>query len=193
MHLLKLMNNNLKDNKGLTLEQFLEIYKTKNYSRPYLTADCLIYSLNEGEIYLLLIRRKGHPYINQWAIPGGFAQENEDLKQTAQRELFEETGLNAQVTLLDIYSARNRDPRGWIVSATYYGLVDKNKVQPRGQDDAKEAQWFQLFIKQNMITLAADNYQICFDSNGTYNSMEQLAFDHQKMIIDFLIKKKLIQ
>ncbi len=187
------MNDNLKDNKGLTLEQFLEVYKSKNYSKPYLTADCIIYSQNGDNIYLLFIRRKGHPYINQWALPGGFAQENEELKQTAQRELLEETGLNAQVTLSDIYSACGRDPRGWVVSVAYYGLVDKNKVRPRGQDDAKEARWFKLYIKQDMITLTADDYQISFDFNGTYNSKEQLAFDHQKMIIDFLLKAQLIQ
>lgn len=178
----------LKDKKGLTLQQFLEDYKTKNYNRPYLTADCLIISQKEKDLYILLVKRKGHPFIQQWAIPGGFAQENETLDQTAQRELKEETDLESSVTLLGNYSQPQRDPRGWVVSAAYYGIVDKDEVRPQAGDDAAQTSWFKIKIQDEEITLTNEEVTIIFDKDHQYITTEQLAFDHHKMIIDLLKK-----
>ncbi len=178
----------LKDKKGLTLQQFLEVYKTKNYNRPYLTADCLIISQKENDLYILLVKRKGHPFIQQWAIPGGFAQENETLEQSGKRELKEETDLESNVTLLGNYSQPQRDPRGWVVSAAYYGIVDKDEVKPQAGDDAAETSWFKIMIQDEEITLTNDADTIIFDKNYQYITTEQLAFDHHKMIIDLLKK-----
>lgn len=169
----------LTDNNGLTLQQFLEKYKAKNYPKPYLTADCLILSEKDNKLYILLIKRKNHPFIQQWAIPGGFAQENEELSQTAKRELQEETSLSANVSLLNIYSAANRDPRGWVVSATYYGFVDKDKVCIHSENDAADAKWFEIQIIDNKIYLINNMERI---------EEEKLAFDHNIMIRDFLKK-----
>lgn len=183
----------LKDKKGLTLQQFLKEYKTKNYNRPYLTADCLIICQKEDSLYILLVKRKGHPFIQQWAIPGGFAQENETLDQTATRELKEETNLSTNVILLANYSQPQRDPRGWVVSAAYYGHVDKEKAKPKAGDDASQTSWFKIEIKNEEISLTNEETTIIFDKNYQYITTEQLAFDHQKMITDLLKKLNYFQ
>ena len=82
-----------RDRNGLTEKEFLEAYAKKNYPRPYVTADLVVFT--EGEPEVLLIRRKGHPYIGRWAFPGGFAEPNESVPETALRELREETGIEA--------------------------------------------------------------------------------------------------
>ena len=35
-----------RDKNGLTEQEFLEVYKKKNYPRPYLTADLVVFSPN---------------------------------------------------------------------------------------------------------------------------------------------------
>ncbi|MGN1399645.1 MAG: NUDIX domain-containing protein [Erysipelotrichaceae bacterium] len=177
----------IRDEKGLTLEEFLELYKTKNYPRPYLTADCIIAGKQQDQLYILLIKRKNHPSINCYGIAGGFASSTETLLECAKRELQEETTLKVdEVKLLDIYSKPNRDPRGWVVSGCYYGFVDKSKCHIKGQDDAKEAKWFRLEHNSDYIILSNDNTIIKFDYQGNYLSKEVLAFDHQMMICDFV-------
>eukprot|EP00891_Asterochloris_glomerata_P008445 jgi/Astpho2/8445/Aster-07631 len=49
---------------------------------------------------VLLIQRKNPPCQGQWALPGGFVDENEPLDHAAARELQEETSVNPKDVLL---------------------------------------------------------------------------------------------
>ena len=73
----------IRDKNGLTEAEFLASSKVKDYPRPSLTADILIFNQYSGELQLLLIKRGGHPFINKWALPGGFVQPNERADQAA--------------------------------------------------------------------------------------------------------------
>ena len=85
----------LRDARGLTESEAIARYRSRNYPKPAMTADIVVFA-REGEgLKVLLIRRKGHPYIGKLALPGGFANENEPVEQTAARELEEETGYQA--------------------------------------------------------------------------------------------------
>lgn len=73
----------IRDRKGLTEQEFLAEYRKKNYPRPYLTADMIVFRGEE----VLLVRRGGHPYLGYYAFPGGFSQADESMEETAAREL----------------------------------------------------------------------------------------------------------
>ena len=65
---------------------------TYKYPRPALTADCLVVGIgNDGERFVLLVKRGHEPYEGCWALPGGFMEMEETLEACAQRELAEET------------------------------------------------------------------------------------------------------
>lgn len=40
------------------------------WPRPAVTVDCLIYTLDEGRPWILLIKRKNDPFGGSWALPG---------------------------------------------------------------------------------------------------------------------------
>lgn len=114
------------------------------YPRPAVTVDVLLAYLEYDEIKILLIKRKNNPYKNMWAMPGGFVDENEDLSIAALRELEEETGIVLNnVTQLITVGTPGRDPRGHTISVVYGALVNK-KLIPRANDDADDAQWFNI-------------------------------------------------
>jgi ADP-ribose pyrophosphatase YjhB (NUDIX family) len=46
--------------------------------------------------HILLIKRVKPPYTGLWGIPGGKVEFNEHVKDTAIREIFEETGINTE-------------------------------------------------------------------------------------------------
>ena len=57
------------------------------------TTDCVIFTFEERELKVLLVRRGGEPYKGSWAFPGGFLRMDENAEQGALRELLEETSL----------------------------------------------------------------------------------------------------
>lgn len=103
----------VRDARGLTEAEAIARYRSRNYPKPALTADIVVFAKEEAKFRVLLIRRKGHPFIGKLALPGGFANENEPIEQTASRELEEETGVKGvPLKLIDIFSQPGRDPRG---------------------------------------------------------------------------------
>lgn len=164
------------DAKGLTEQEFLAQYSRKNYVKPSLTADVVILSKQDGCDSVLLVKRKNHPFIGQWALPGGFADPDEEISRTAKRELAEETGVEGlPLRLAGVYSAPGRDPRGWVVSVAYVAQVEAERLRPVAGDDAAETAWFKIFRQENGLRL----------QNGT-DAISHLAFDHDRILADAL-------
>lgn len=82
---------------------------------------------NEDKSKILLINRADHPFVNKQAFPGGFyLPTDETIEAAATRELKEETSVDITITednLLKITSDKDRDPRGWVISAAYIGKI----------------------------------------------------------------------
>ncbi|AMN31071.1 NUDIX hydrolase [Clostridium perfringens] len=146
------MNRNFLDDNGLSQEEFLKNYNPGDYERPSCTVDMLLFTvsdkyekLNSDKVLkILLIKRKAHPYANQWAIPGGFVDMNENIEESVYRELEEETNIKDNVYFEQLYTwgAVDRDPRTRVISTSFMALADSNNLSPKAGDDAKEVQWF---------------------------------------------------
>lgn len=116
---------------------------TYAYARPALTADCVVFGLDEEELKILLIQRALEPFKGRWALPGGFACVGESLEETARRELAEETGLtHAFLEQLYTFSDPDRDPREHVVTVAYMALVNLSEHPVHAATDASNAAWF---------------------------------------------------
>ena len=113
------------------------------------TTDIVVFAIDiEARTLKVLLIRRGRPdepYFDHWALPGGFINEKEPLKETAMRELLEETGVAlSYMEQLATFSEPGRDPRGPVISTAYMGLVRPQDVTVKAADDAKEARWFDV-------------------------------------------------
>lgn len=125
---------------------------------PALTADVLLLWEEEDSRKILLIKRGDKPFVNQWALPGGFMEIDETLDQAAARELKEETGLeNLALKQFGVFDKPGRDPRGRTVSVAYFSSIRKLQQKPKAASDASETEWFDI---DNLPELAFDHAEI---------------------------------
>lgn len=130
----------------------------KDYPRPSVTVDLVIFTIAANDLQVLLIRRDVEPFKGQWALPGGFVGIDESLEDAAARELQEEAGVK-QVYLEQLFTfgAPPRDPRGRVISVAYFALVDSEQQQVVAGSDAAAAEWHSVF---HPPPLAFDHQQI---------------------------------
>lgn len=144
-----------KNEDGLTLEEFLSQYNPLDYENPCVTADVLVFRHSgepkqvEDGLKLLMIKRRNHPAIGTWALPGGFNNIREDLEIGAKRELMEETGLtDIPIQQLYTYGEASRDPRARVITTAYLAVVDDRVMPVKAGDDAKDAAWFSVHFEK---------------------------------------------
>ena len=124
-----------------------------------LSVDAVVFGYEEGNISVLLIKRKYEPFKGKWAIPGGFVLNKESLEEAVERELQEETGIKINyLEQLYTFGKPSRDPRGRVVSVAYFGLVRPNAFKIFASTDAEQVQWFGI------------------------NELPNLSFDHKEIL-----------
>lgn len=117
---------------------------TYEYPRPAVTVDTVLTTIGErGELRVLLIERGNDPYAGQWALPGGFVDQHEDLMIAARREMMEETHIElGPLIQVGAYGTPHRDPRGHTVGIAFLSVVEPGAVVAIAGDDAADCRWF---------------------------------------------------
>ena len=106
------------------------------FADPKVAAATLI----EQDGTVLLVRRANEPAQGLWTLPAGFIDAGEDPIEAAERECFEETGLNVKVTgLLDVLTGQEH-PRGAHIVIFYRAEVLSGNLGPG--DDVDRASFF---------------------------------------------------
>lgn len=122
------------------------------------TVDSVVFCNTNSTLKVLLIKRKNEPFKDQWALPGGFIEDSEDLEAAAKRELQEETGVKVKgMEQVRAFGRPGRDPRGRTISIAFVSRIYAEE-EVKASDDAKDAKWFDL------------------------NKLPELAFDHSEII-----------
>ena len=178
--------------------------KTKNlkdpsvYFRPSVATDGVVFKIQKGELYVLLIKRalsetkttkEARPFSGYWALPGGFIRGKESAEDALIRELKEEANLNINKNKTNIYqtgfySAPDRD--AWSFDGDKMGtwrqtmsiafaVITQASHLPSADTDAADAKYFKV---SDVLDKNIEN--------------KILAFDHNKILqdaLDFMVNK----
>ena len=59
-------------------QQYLSNYQQERYPTPLFSVDVALFTLHQGQLKVLLVKRAAFPYQSCWALPGGFVDLQED-------------------------------------------------------------------------------------------------------------------
>ncbi|MCB9598628.1 MAG: NUDIX hydrolase [Sandaracinaceae bacterium] len=125
---------------------------------PAVAVDVILFTIADGELRVLLIRRELPPFEDAWALPGGFVRADESLDEAAARELDEEAGVSVRwLEQLYTFGAVDRDPARRVISVAYFALIDALELSPRAGGDATDVRWCNV---RRLPKLAFDHKQI---------------------------------
>lgn len=151
---------------GVSLEDFVKNYDPKIYDNPSPTVDTAVFSYKDisgskvNGLKLLLVKRRNHPSIGFWALPGGFVELGESISEASARELMEETGVTDIAPVqIKAFGSPERDPRTTIITTLFTAMVKEDSIRPKAGDDAKDAAFFDIEVKEenNLILLTLEN------------------------------------
>jgi len=94
----------------------------------------------EQDNKLLLLKRAHEPWLGSWMIPAGYVEADEDPKDAAKREVFEEAGLDVELGDLVKTYYFDDDPRGNGVAFVYKAGNVSGDINLNGE--ATDARYF---------------------------------------------------
>lgn len=144
--------------------------KLPQIEKPFFTVDSVLFTVHDGSLKVLMVKRAEPPFRGDWGLPGGFIdiRVDADTDMTARRKLLTKTGLRPRyLEQLQVISGADRDPRGFSVTLAYYALVAHQAVESKIATVAR-ASWLNVselpklaiaFDHQHIIELARQRLQ----------------------------------
>ncbi|EIA08778.1 NUDIX hydrolase [Flavobacterium frigoris] len=121
---------------------------------PNLSVDCVVFGFQEASLKVLITRIKDK---NVWALPGGYVLKEDNLKEAANRILYQRTGAeNIYLQQFKIFSDLNRsnglfddfEDTLWnkqrFLSVGFYALVDFQQVNLVMDDISDACEWISI-------------------------------------------------
>lgn len=178
------------------------------------TTDIVIFTIEDNELKVLLIRRATKPFQDKWALPGGFILENESPEKAALRILKDKAGI-ADIYMEQLYTfpglprssrldgmvrGSGRDPRGNIITIAYFVLAPINRVKIKISEKTQTPTLFPIkklpelaFDHKNIIVYALRRLRSKLEyTNVVYSLLPKyFAFNELQNAYETILDKKL--
>ena len=129
------------------------------YKNQGMHAIVSIFTVENGVVKVLLIRRKNEPFKGKWALIGGAVYNNEKILDGMRREIREKVGITEiELRRSDIFDKVDRSPLMRMYAVSYIGVIDSARIEfLRETLKTSDADWFSI---DNIPDLAYDNNEI---------------------------------
>ena len=117
----------------------------KNYSNIIETL-ISIFTVEDGEIKVLLTRKQDEPYKGYWVLPGEFVKNDETLEDCITEAAYEKMGITSMyLQQTNSHSSLDRNPECRVIAFAFLGLVDNITVKiKRIENEEYETNWFSI-------------------------------------------------
>lgn len=129
-----------------------------------------IFTIDKGQVKILLLRKKDDPYKGYWILPGGIVSNNETVENNVINNIFEKCGISNLYLEQDyVFSDLDRYPDKRVIACSFIGLIDSVSIELKKEERPHiESAWFAL------------------------NAIPKMGYDHEEVIehaIDSLRRK----
>ena len=126
--------------------------------RHAVAVDVVLFTIQDELLKVLLVKRASPPFRGWWSLPGGSVMREESVDEAALRALQEETGITT-VYLEQLYTFGDldRDPRGRVLTVSYYAVLHWEQFQVKARRRAAGARWCAV---KRLPNLAFDHRRI---------------------------------
>ncbi len=123
-----------------------------------------IFTVEKGEVKILLFRKKDEPYKGYWTLPGNIVKSDETLEENINNFLFNVCGLdNIYLEQSKVFSKPERLIDKRVVAVSFIGLIDVTSIQLKEDISPDiESDWFSV------------------------SSIPKMAYDHEEIIVENL-------
>ena len=131
---------------------------------------CTIFTIDKGNVKVLLIKRKNDPYKGYWGLVGGALYNNETLDLAMNREIKEKTGINnINIYKANIFDTLDRSPIFRMLCISYIGIIDSKKINIKKiTEKTEDACWFDI---KDVPKLAYDGDEVLSKNLETLKNM----------------------
>jgi 8-oxo-dGTP diphosphatase len=129
-----------------------------NFYKPSVSVDIVVFTIENNDLKVLTIKRSGSPFQGVPALPGGFLHKGENTLEAAKRILKDKVGLkNIYLEQLYTFDDLDRDPRGPVISVSYYALAPREKLDIELSQNTQDPTFTSI---KNLGRLAFDHRDI---------------------------------
>jgi 8-oxo-dGTP diphosphatase len=130
-----------------------------------------IFTVDKGEIKVLLLRKKTEPYRGYWILPGNFLKNDEELENNIKTAIYDKVGYkNLSVEQHQAYNIPDRVSGNRVINNNFIALVDSKTAEIKKEVRESETEWFNI------------------------NAIPKMAFDHSDIVEDAIksLRKKIV-
>lgn len=117
-----------------------------------------IFTIQDGVLKILLVKKNKDPYKGYWILPGGIITKEKTLEETLEYAITEQVGLsNLKYEESSIFSDINRVPDKRLLGLSVISIVDEIKVMTQQEETNYEYSWFSI---ENLPKIGYDHSSI---------------------------------
>lgn len=145
---------------------------------------CSLFTVDNGCVKVLLIKRKKEPFKDMWALVGGALYNNETIEVGLRREIYEKTGLkNIDLYFSSIDDEVERSPLKRMIAINYIGVIANDNIISKNTEKTCDSEWFSLeeigrlaYNHEKTLKIARDNLKKLVVSSTVLKSLFPKGF-----------------